>query len=383
MNLTSLNQGDAPVKNWDGYHGNFKSKHTLKFDPDQFRKLEINKYHCYSCPLGCGGISNFPNRSGETHKPEYETVTAFGSLILNENIDSIYEINELLNRAGMDSISAGASIAYAFECFEKGILTLEDTGGLNLTWGNYHILPELLHQMIHREKFGSLLTDGAKIAALKLGNPALASPIHAGGQELAMHDGRNDPGFAIHAVVEATPGRHTLGSNLYYEMFALWKKLKNYPNIKPFYHKDKKYKSSLENVQMAVANSKFIALLNGTGTCLFGAFLGVHRFPIFEWLNAATGWQKSPEEYMQIGYNIHELKQVFNQKQSESLIHLITPRAIGLPPQKKGANQNRSVNLKEFVPAYFKELGWDEKTGQPTDQISNQILSLYDRSQEN
>ncbi len=281
-----------PIKNWDGYHRDFRSTQSKQFNPDRFRKLEKNKYYCDSCTLGCGSISKFPNRFGETHKPEFETVTAFGSLILNENTESIYEINELLNRAGMDSISAGTSIAYAFECFEKGVLTLEDTGGLNLTWGNFHVLTELLNQMIHREKFGALLTDGVKIAAKKLGNPPLVNPVHAGGQELAMHDGRNDPGFALHAVIEATPGRHTLGSNLYYEMFALWKKIKNCPKVKPFYHKNNKYKPSKEIVQMAIANSKFISLLNGAGACLFGAFLGVHRFPIFEWLNAATGWRK-------------------------------------------------------------------------------------------
>jgi aldehyde:ferredoxin oxidoreductase len=383
MNSTSLEQGDAPVKNWDGYHGDFRSKQNIKFNPDRFQKHEINKYHCYSCPLGCGGISKFPNRDGETHKPEYETVTAFGSLLLNEDISSIYEINDILNRAGMDSISAGASIAYAFECFEKGILSLEDTGGLNLTWGNSQVLVELLHQMIHREKFGAFLADGAKIAARKFGNPKISSPVHANGQELAMHDSRNDPGFAIHAVVEATPGRHTLGSNLYYEMFSLWKKLNSYPKVSMFYHKNKKYQPSRENILAAVANSKFISLLNGAGACLFGAFIGVHRFPIFEWLNAATGWQNTPEDYMQIGYNIHELKQVFNLNQSDSLIHSITPRAIGLPPQKKGANQSREVNLKEFIPAYFQELGWNQKTGQPTEQISNRIISIYAASQEN
>ncbi len=83
---------------------------------------------------------------------------------------------------------------------------------------------------------------------------------------------------------------------------------------------------------------------------------------------------------MQIGYNIHELKQVFNLNQSDSLIHSITPKAIGLPPQKKGGNKNRSVNLKEFIPVYFKELGWDEKTGQPTELISNKIFSIYEGS---
>lgn len=376
MNLMSLEQGDAPVKNWNGSNEDFKYKQSKKHNPDAVLKLEINKYHCYSCPLGCGGISKIPNHPGETHKPEYETITAFGSLLLNESLEPIYEINEYLNRAGMDSISAGGAIAFAMECFDKGLITKDMTGGLDLTWGNQKVVLELLSQMVNREKFGALLTDGAKKAAEKLEIDSEQIAINAGGQELAMHDGRNDPGFALHAVVEATPGRHTIGANLYYEMFALWKKIKSLPKIKPFYHKNTKYLNSDENIKAAVANSKFTSLMNGAGVCLFGGFIGVNRFPIFEWLNAASGWDKTPEDYMEIGYNIQELKQLFNTKHSISLVHIISPRAIGIPKQFKGANKNRSVALEKMVPAYFKELGWDEETGFPKPLKSEKIIDL-------
>ena len=95
--------------------------------------------------------------------------------------------------------------------------------------------------MIRREGIGDLLADGSKIAARKIGGDAEKFAIHAGGQELGMHDGRNDPGFNVHYSVEPTPGRHTLGSQLYDEMFQLWKRVPGLPKPHLIYSKNEKY----------------------------------------------------------------------------------------------------------------------------------------------
>ena len=234
--------------------------------------------------------------------------------------------------------------------------------------------------MIQRKGFGALLSDGVSAAKRNLGKLSANAAIHAGGQELAMHDGRNDPGFAIHAVVEATPGRHTIGAFLYYEMFALWKKVKDLPKVHSFYKKNEKYLASDMNAKMSAANSKFTNILNGSGACLFGAFVGVHRFPIFEWLNADAGWEKTPDNYLNIGYNIQELKQVFNTKHSETLIHDISPRLLGHPKQNNGANKGRQIDLEHIIPKYFSEFGWNKESGQPTTIMTKEILSIYDQS---
>ena len=208
----SLNQilieiGDSPIKNWKGSNEDFGQDRSEKLNPDVFSDCVIVKYHCYACPLGCGGICSRPGVSGETHKPEYETVLALGGLCLNDNADSIFRMNETLNRAGMDTISAGGTVAFAIECFEKGILTLADTDGLELTWGNSAAIEALVDRMIHRQGIGDLLADGVRAASRRIGKGSSEYAIHAGGQELAMHDGRYDPGFALHNCVEATPGK--------------------------------------------------------------------------------------------------------------------------------------------------------------------------------
>ena len=180
---------------------------------------------------------------------------AWGGLLMNEDLDSIFVANERLNRAGMDSISAGATVAFAIECAERGLLAPELLDGLDVRWGNSAAILALLDLMITRQGLGDLLADGSLKAAERLGPAARDLAVQAGGQELAMHDPRNDPGFALHAAVEPMPGRHTVGSQMYYEMFQLWTRVKGLPHIQRFYPKDQKYAATHDQTVAAVACS--------------------------------------------------------------------------------------------------------------------------------
>lgn len=374
MNQASIEMGDSPLKNWEGSNRDFPVKKSRTINPDLIRDKEIVKYHCYSCPLGCGGICAVKGKYPHTHKPEYESILALSGLCMNEDLDSVFYLNEILNRAGMDTISAGATAAFAIECYEKGILTKEDTGGLELTWGNTEAIVALIKKMISREGIGDLLADGTKTAAQKIGKGAGEFAIQAGGQEPAMHDGRNDPGFNVHYSLEPTPGRHTLGAHLYYEMFQLWKCLKGLPKPSPLYTKSSKYKINQEKAQIAAACSKFMSLANGAGMCMFGLFIGAKRVPTFDWLNAATGWQLTPEDYMTIGERIQTLKQAFNVKHGiEPRANFLSSRALGTIPQKEGANKGRSVDLEKLAPDYWDQFGWDRTNGKPKDETLRKL----------
>lgn len=368
LNQASVEMGDSPIKNWKGTHLDFGLKRSLPTNPDVIKQVERVKYHCHSCPLGCGGICTMQGKFKQTHKPEYETTLALGGLCLNNDMDSIFHMNEVLNRAGMDTISAGGTVAFAIECFEKGILTKTETDGLELTWGNSAAITALIEKMVRREGIGDLLADGSKCAARKIGKGSADYAIHSGGQELPMHDGRNDPGFNLHYSAEPAPGRHTIGSQLYYEMFQLWKQAKNLPRPKLLYFKDRKYLADDNKAVMAAACSKYMNVANGAGLCLFGLFLGAARIRAFDWLNAATGWRKTPEDYMEIGERIQTLKQLFN------IRHGIDPRsfkvgnrAAGWPPQTRGANRGRTMDMEKMMGDYWRQFGWDAATGIPTE----------------
>lgn len=366
LNQYSVEFGDAPIKNWGGSSLDFAKEKSCTINPDTILATEIKKYRCFSCPLGCGGIcsGNFPG--GESHKPEYESIMALSGLCLNNNLESVFQMNDRLNRAGMDTISAGGTIAFAIECYERGILSKEDTDGLELTWGNSEAMMALLDKMIARDGIGDLLADGVKRAAEKIGKGSEQYAIHSGGQELPMHDSRLDPGLAVHYSVEAMPGRHTQGSQLFYEMFRLWKKDKTLPGIKFLYTKKSKYEVTEKKAIHAAACSKYMNVLNGAGVCMFGAQIGADRVPVFEWLNAAAGWDKTPAEYLEIGKRLQTMKQAFNLK------HGIEPkavkpnlRALGQPPQREGANRLRTVNADKMIEEYWRQFGWNTQTGEP------------------
>ncbi|HSO18889.1 MAG TPA: aldehyde ferredoxin oxidoreductase C-terminal domain-containing protein, partial [Desulfosarcina sp.] len=367
QNQMAIEMGDAPVMNWKGSNRDFGPERSKLIDPDVFTRSVVAKYFCYSCPLGCGGIGLAPDGRTEVHRPEYESAIALGGLCLNEDADSIHYLNELLNRAGMDTISAGGTVAFAIECFEQGLLTVDDTDGLRLTWGNAGAIVRLVEKMVRREGIGDLLADGAKRAADVIGSGAREMAIHAGGQELGMHDGRYDPGFALHNVVEPTPGRHTIGSYLYYEMFQLWRKMPHLPDPSLLYLKGSKYRANREKAVMAAACSQYMNVVNGAGCCLFGAFLGAQRIPLFDWLNAATGWALSPDAYMAAGHRIQTVKYLFNIKQGIQPRDIpISRRVLGDPPQQEGANKGRSVPLEKLRRYYWREMGYDPVTGVPT-----------------
>jgi len=288
---------------------------------------------------------------------------------MNQDVDAIFQLNEALNRAGMDSISAGAAVAFAMECYEKGILTREDLGGMDLTWGNADEIKRLLEMMVNREGLGDLLADGVRVAAAKIGKGSEAFAVHAGGQEPGMHDSRNDPGFALHYSADPAPGRHTNGAGLYYEMYRLWKVMKGVPRIPPLYFKSSRYKKNKKHGEIGAANSKFMNVINGAGVCLFGAFLGVHRIRIFDWLNAATGWSKTPEEYMEMGADVQTVKQSFNVKHGiDPMANRVSDRALGNSPQTAGANKGRQVDVETMMKDYWELFGWDAETGRPSAQ---------------
>jgi len=367
LNQLAVENGDAPVKNWKGSNLDYGKEKSRSVSSQAIVEREFVKYHCYSCPLGCGGKVFLPGKyGGHTHKPEYETVTALGAMSLNSDLDGILQMQEMLNRAGMDTISAGSIVAFAFECYEEGLLTKEDTGGLELVWGNSQAVISLIEKMIAREGIGDILADGVKIAAKRIGKGADQYAMHIGGQETAMHDGRNDPGNVVHFASEPSPGRHTNGSQLFYELFALWKAMPELPKAAPLYLKKSRFHSDEEKSVISAAMSKYMNIGNACGFCLFGLQMGTQFIPVFDWINAATGWDLSPRDYMAIGARIQTLKQAFNIKQGFDPASVkVNERLLGLTPME-GANKGHTFDLYKIRSDYWDLFGWDRETGRPT-----------------
>jgi aldehyde:ferredoxin oxidoreductase len=212
--IPCVESDDAPCKNWTGV-ATIDFPQYKNIGGEQTIAKQERKYGCWHCPIACGG--HMKESTGEykyeagAHKPEYETLAMFGSNLLNDNLESIIKLNDICNRYGLDTISAGACIAFTIECFEDGILTQKDTDGLEMTWGNTKSIVAMTEKLAKREGFGNILADGVKKAAEKIGKGSAEYAMQIGGEEIAAHDSRGGLNFAIGYGAEPTPGRHTMG----------------------------------------------------------------------------------------------------------------------------------------------------------------------------
>lgn len=364
LTVYSAMTGDMPIKNWDGVgYADYGVDSAAKNSDENVVKYQKRRYACQSCPLGCGGIIDIEKgryRGTTGHKPEYETLGAFGGLLLHNDLDVIIELNEMCNRAGIDTISTGGAVAFAIECSEKGVVDKGTTGGLDLGWGKSKGILQLTEMIIKREGFGDLLADGVKRAAEKIGNGSAEFAVHAGGQELPMHDSRLDPGYAIAYQCEPTPGRHTISCYLYADLFGVAKK---FPAAKKMI-KGAKDKES-RNVQKYIAGSLYQQLLNGAGACLFGALTS--PLPLVEYLNAATGWDLSADDYFKTGERILALRKAFNVREGvRPEAQKLHPRAKGEKPLSKGPLKGVTIDADGLEKKFFETMDWDPKTGGPT-----------------
>lgn len=377
VNTLGMTNGDCPVKNWQGSVVDFKKRQYKKLNPDRILARETKKYHCASCVIGCGGMCDIRDvrdgRYAHTHKPEYETCSSFGCLLLNDDLEAIFYINEMLNRAGMDTISAGNAVAFAIECFENGILTEEDTGGLRLKWGNAEAVIALLEKMINREEgIGDILADGVKGAAERIGKGAERFAVHVGGQAPGMHDPKLDPLLGIH-FSDPTPGRHTIGGAVYYNTMYLWKEVSWAPAVKK-HPKSEEYIPSDREALKSIATTYYKMLTDGAGGCFFAMILGVDHWNLFKMLNLATGWNLSAEEYMGIGRRIQTARQLFNLKHGvDPRDFIIAGRIKGDPPLTGGPLKGITLAIEDMVRLTWKNCGWDENTGVPEDALIQEL----------
>ena len=187
----------------------------------KFEELFERDAYCKSCPIHCGSIYKVPPGpfSGEPCEgPEYETLYSFGGEIGNSDTAIVLEANRLCDDYGVDTMTAGATIGFAMECYEKGILTKDDLDGLELTWGNQTAIMALLKKMVLREGAGDLLAEGSRMAAQKIGKGAEAYAIQVKGLELAGYDPRGLKGLGLelcHCCPWRKPLRWTVPAGAY------------------------------------------------------------------------------------------------------------------------------------------------------------------------
>ncbi len=330
----------------------------------------VNRGTCYACAVACKREVEIPE-DGVTPKyggPEYETLAASGSLCGVGDLNALARINQLYAQYVLDSISTGAVIAFAMECYEHGIITKADTGGIDLTWGNAQAVEQMVHLIGRREGIGELLGEGVRRAAARLGRGAERFALHVKGQELPMHDPRGKKGLSLAYAISPTGADHMEAPHdpLYAGFHPQGHPMGPLGLIEPL---DPLTLDS-KKVRAFFETQKVWSSYNSIGMCDFvGAPLNsLEMEPLVAYINAVTGWNMSLYELMKVGERNNTLARLFNIREGFTPADDVLPRrlheGIGNGPLK-----GERVDPDQFFAArrvYYQMAGWDPETGQPT-----------------
>jgi aldehyde:ferredoxin oxidoreductase len=338
-NVGSALSGDSPVKNWGGVgvidFGEGAAK-MLEVGPID-AKYKTKAYACHSCPLACGAhyeVNAGPWPIGKGDRPEYETWAAFGSTCLNSKAEAIIKCNDICNRAGLDTISTGMTVAWAIECYENEVLNREETGGIELGWGNAEGMVAITQALADGTGIGATLALGSKAAADKLGK-GHEYLVTVRGIEVPMHDPKLGPGLARTYQYDATPARHVKGGAGLVQM----------SNPDP-----SKYNPEGSGFLDVMVTSN-IEMINIAGMCLFGMYAGVDGVQM-QLMEAVTGWSFKSQDQLKAAMRVMNMKQAFNLREG------LTPADFTVPA--------RIVDNERLGDNFFTFMGWDRKTGKPS-----------------
>jgi len=312
---------------------------------------------CFSCIIECGRATKVtnPKYAGEGEGPEYETAWGFGPDCGIDNLDAVIKANYLCNDLGLDTISTATTIACAMDLYENGIITLQDTGGIPLNFGNPDLIVELVRMMGHREGFGDKMADGSYRLAEAFGHPEYSMSCKK--QEMPAYDPRGVQGIGLHYATSNRGGCHVRGYTIAVEVLGNPVKMDQHTTEgKP---------------DLVITFQNLTAALDSTGACLFATF-GIGGDELACLLSGATGIRYTTEEFMKAGERIWNLERMWNLAIGmTSADDALPPRLIN-EPIPAGPSKGEVSRLNEMLPLYYRLRGWDEN-GIPTPEKLHEL----------
>ncbi|MFC2021591.1 aldehyde ferredoxin oxidoreductase family protein [Chloroflexota bacterium] len=357
MNLNR--QGGLPTNNFQ--QGSFDEAKNIS-GQSIAETILVRRRSCFACPIQCKREVKLtepytvdPRYGG----PEYETIAALGSNCGIGDLRIVAKGNELTNAYGLDSISCGAAIAFAMECFEHGLLAQKDMGGLDLRFGNGQAMLEMIEQIALRRGLGALLAEGVAKASEKIGHPAEEFAFHIKGQELPMHESRWKQGMGVGFAVSPTGADHchNMHDSNYTGPNPALDELKALGILEPMPTNN----LSLAKIRLLTYYSNWMHFLNCTVCCYFVMVYGQVGFErLAQLVSAVTGWNTSVFELMKVGERAANLARVFNTQEGLTAQDDSMPRRF-FTPHASGPLQGVALNYRAFEEAkrmYYSMMGW-------------------------
>ncbi|MCB0094583.1 MAG: aldehyde ferredoxin oxidoreductase family protein [Caldilineaceae bacterium] len=329
----------------------------------------VNRGTCFSCTVACKREVEVESRgvSAKYGGMEYEIIGALGSLCGVGDLEAIAEGSQWVNKYVLDGISTGVAIAFAMECYENGILTKEDTDGIELTWGNADAMIAMIHKIGKREGLGNILADGVKRAAEQIGKGSEKFALHVKGQELPMHEPRGKRSLTLAYAVSPTGADHmeAIHDPAFEGLGVLDNGLSEVGLTEPL----DRMELGPKKVKAFFYAQAIWSLYNSVGMCDFvGIPIGALKLKALrDFINAATGWDMTMWELMKVGERANTLARLFNVREGFSATDDTLPDRI-FEPLEKGRLEGIGVDRAEFGQAlktYYQMAGWGDD-GVPT-----------------
>jgi aldehyde:ferredoxin oxidoreductase len=363
----SVLTGNLPTRNFRD--GDFCAAAEISANTIMDR-IGLRMEACYACAVRCKKVvqAQAPFESDPIYGgPEYETIAALGSCCGVGDMRAISYASELCNANSLDTISTGTTIAFAMECFENGLLTLEDTGGLDLRFGNAEVLPLLIERISQRAPgIGDLLAEGVARVAGRIGRGSEAFAMHVKGQEFPMHEPRFKRALAIGYAVSPTGADHC--HSLHDSGLVSGDEEGLLPDaiLRSMGVLDPMPLESLGPAKVRAALYQSVSQIanNCLLLCLFPPWTVTQKA---ELVQAATGWDVSGYEVLRVGERALTLARAFNAREGFTIEDDHLPeRSYG--PTRNGALADGGIDrqaLRQAVEMYAGMLGWDQTTGAP------------------
>jgi len=312
----------------------------------------VGNYACHGCPVGCGRTLKHVSKDlDEIDGPEYETAVAFGPLCMNYDLESIVMANHLCNAYGIDTISAGVSIAYAMHLFEQGILS-EDRAGMKIEWGDGKAVVRLVEMIINRQGIGELLGKGTRSIAEELGADPLGA-AHVKGLEMPLHDARAFTGMAISYATGPRGACHLKGDYYNVDLGSGVPELGIVAGDR------------LQSEAKAEMAAKFQDFKDIFDSLLLCKFAPLTLTQIAEMLSNVTGWEYSPADLHTAAERSVNIKRAISNRLGVTREDDRLPD-INLAALKEGSTANKSPDMDLMLRDYYDYRKWDWDTGKPT-----------------
>ncbi|MBD3194914.1 MAG: aldehyde ferredoxin oxidoreductase [Candidatus Lokiarchaeota archaeon] len=356
-------EGELPIKYWT--KGEWEGAFNIS-GATASEKIYTKQYPCYSCPIGCAHKASVSEgkyaTEGEVESPEYETIVSFGSLILNDDLNSIVKANTLCNDYGIDTISGGSAIALVYYLYNNGKISSDDIDGLKPEWGEIEPALEMIKKIANREGIGDILADGSNAVGEEFGisQDEIATSI---GQEVPYHDLRHTWGMALAYSVGTTRGPCHCACDMYMVLLGLpFQDL----GIELIDRQSDDGKKTAKNCAIAY---DYRALYNSLVLCIFS---NPPPDMVADVIETATGLNFDIERIKKTGERIYTMKRLFNLKMG------LTPKDERLPqillkPLEDGGSAGKTPDFDKLKDFYFKVRDWDAETGYPSQEILKEL----------